>query len=209
MLEQQCDEFYYITAMNENYPQPSLVAGSEANILKGLYRFAERKGAGGAVRLIGSGAILREVIAAADLLQQDFDIGSEIFSATSFSELARDSAEVERGRRLGVDVSARVSHVEAMLPGNTPIVAATDYVRAYPQLIAPYLRARFVTLGTDGFGRSDSRAALRSFFEVDRSHIVLAALEALVREGGLDRSILMCAIERFGINPNAPAPWKA
>ncbi len=210
MLEQQCDEFYYITAMNENYAQPSLVAGSNADILKGLYRFDVRKaGAGkGNVRLIGSGAILREVIAAADLLQQEFDLGSEIFSATSFSELAKDAAEVDRSRRLGADAAARQSHVETLLPGTVPIIAATDYVRAYPQLIAPFVSARFVALGTDGFGRSDSRAALRSFFEVDRFHIALAALEALVREGTLERTILLNAIERFGVKTGAPAPWK-
>jgi pyruvate dehydrogenase E1 component len=210
MLEQQCDEFYYITAMNENYAQPSLVAGSEADILKGLYRFDVREaGIGkGTVRLIGSGAILREVIAAADLLQQDFGIGTEIFSATSFSELAKDAAEVDRSRRLGEEATERQSHVELLLPGTVPIIAATDYVRAYPQLIAPFVSARFVALGTDGFGRSDSRAALRSFFEVDRFHIVLAALEALVREGTLERATLLHAIERFGVKTEAPAPWK-
>jgi pyruvate dehydrogenase E1 component len=210
MVERQCDEFYYITAMNENYAQPSLVAGSEADILKGLYRFdvREAKTGKGNVRLIGSGAILREVIAAADLLQQDFGIGSEIFSATSFSELAKDAAEVDRSRRLGAEATERQSHVDILLPGTVPIIAATDYVRAYPQLIAPFVSARFVALGTDGFGRSDSRAALRSFFEVDRFHIVLAALEALVREGALERITLLHAIERFGVKTEAPAPWK-
>jgi pyruvate dehydrogenase E1 component len=210
MLEEQCDEFYYITAMNENYAQPSLVGGSEADILKGLYRFDVREGKtdGKRVRLVGSGAILREVIAAADLLERDFGIGSEIFSATSFSELAKNAAEVERARRLGVDASERQSHLEELLPGAVPIIAATDYVRAYPQLIAPFVSARFVALGTDGFGRSDSRAALRSFFEVDRFHIVLAALEALMRDGKLERTTLLNAIERFGVKTETPAPWK-
>jgi pyruvate dehydrogenase E1 component len=210
MLEEQCDEFYYITAMNENYAQPSLVGGSEADILKGLYRFDVREGKtdGKRVRLVGSGAILREVIAAADLLERDFGIGSEIFSATSFSELAKNAAEVERARRLGVDASERQSHLEKLLPGTVPIIAATDYVRAYPQLIAPFVSARFVALGTDGFGRSDSRAALRSFFEVDRFHIVLAALEALMRDGKLERTTLLSAIERFGVKTETPAPWK-
>ncbi len=209
MLEEQCDEFYYITAMNENYAQPSLLPGSEADILKGLYRLEVREAqlGRGKVRLLGSGAILREVIAAAGMLEEDFGIGSEVFSATSFSELAKDAAEVERGRRLGAEVDRR-SHVEELLPGTAPVIAATDYVRAYPQLIAPFVTARFVALGTDGFGRSDSRAALRSFFEVDRVHIVLAALEALVREGALERTILLNAIERFGVAPETPAPWK-
>jgi pyruvate dehydrogenase E1 component len=210
MLEQQCDEFYYITAMNENYAQPSLVAGSETDILKGLYRFdvREAKTCEKDVRLIGSGAILREVIAAADLLQQDLGISSEIFSATSFSELAKNAAEVDRARRLGMAATERQSHLEALLPGMVPIIAATDYVRAYPQLIAPFVSARFVALGTDGFGRSDNRTALRSFFEVDRFHIVLAALEALVREGKLERAVLLNAIQRFGIKTETSAPWK-
>ncbi len=210
MMEQQCDEFYYLTAMNENYAQPSLVAGSEEHILKGLYRFATRAAKENSlhIRLLGSGAILREVLAAADLLEQDFSISSEIYSATSFSELARDAAEVARARRLGADPASSCSHLETLLPGRVPIIAATDYVRAYPQLIAPFVEARFVALGTDGFGRSDTRASLRSFFEVDRHHIALAALEALVREGKLDNSVFLGAIERFGIDTKSPAPWK-
>jgi len=209
MMEQQRDEFYYITLMNENYPQPSLIAGSEENILKGLYRLDVRGAldAPKKTRLIGSGAILREVIAAADILLVEFDVASEIFSATSFSELARDAAEVERARRFGADPLSRRSHVEMFLPGKTPIVAATDYVRAYPQLIAPYVEARFVALGTDGFGRSDTRSALRNFFEVDRHSIALAALEALVRDGTIEPAILLGAIERYGIKAEQPAPW--
>ena len=210
MMEQQCDEFYYLTAMNENYAQPSLVAGSEEHILKGLYRFSSRtvEKSSLCVRLLGSGAILREVLAAADLLQQDFNVASEVYSATSFSELARDAADIERRRRLGADPGLGRSHLEELLPGTVPIIAATDYVRAYPQLIAPYVEARFIALGTDGFGRSDTRAALRSFFEVDRHHIVLAALEALVREGKLDNSIFLNATRRFGVDSESPAPWK-
>jgi pyruvate dehydrogenase E1 component len=209
MMEQQRDEFYYITLMNENYPQPSLIPGSEEDILKGLYRLDTRGATDTAkkIRLIGSGAILREVLAAAEILLAEFDVASEIFSATSFSELARDAAEVERERRLGADPLMRHSHVEICLPGMTPIVAATDYVRAYPQLIAPYVNARFVALGTDGFGRSDTRSALRDFFEVDRHSIALAALEALVREGTVEHSILLGAIKRYGINPERTAPW--
>jgi len=208
MMEQQCDEFYYITVMNENYPQPSLLPGSEHDILRGLYRFAVRakKSEPARVRLLGSGAIFREVIAAADILLDDFGIASELLSATSFSELARDAAEVERARRLGADGTQR-SHVEKMLSGDAPVIAATDYVRAYPQLISPYVQARFVSLGTDGFGRSDTRAALRRFFEVDRHNIVLAALEALVREGTVDAQVLTDAAVRFNVDAASPAPW--
>jgi pyruvate dehydrogenase E1 component len=208
MMEQQCDEFYYITVMNENYPQPSLIAGSEQEILAGMYRFGvrARKSEAAQVRLLGSGAILREVIAAADVLLEDFGIASDIFSATSFSELARNAVEVERARRLGTAVTQQ-SYIERLLPGRAPVIAATDYVRSYPHLIAPYVPARFVSLGTDGFGRSDTRSALRNFFEVDRHNIVLAALEALVREGNVKASILTEAAVRFGAKAASPAPW--
>ena len=209
MMEEQRDEFYYITVMNETYAQPSLTPGTEADIIKGMYRFATRGDMSGPkqVRLLGSGAIFREVIAAADILFEDFGIASEIFSATSFSELAKDAAEVERARRLGADPRAQRSHVEALLPGKTPVIAATDYVRAYPQLIAPYVEARFIALGTDGFGRSDTRATLRKFFEVDRHSIVLAALEALAREGTIEHARLREAAAKYGAGQNRPAPW--
>ena len=209
MIEEQRDEFYYITVMNENYPQPSLVAGSEVDILKGMYRYDVKGDVGSAkkVRLLGSGAILREVIAAAELLDAEFGIASEIFSATSFAELAKEAAEVDRARRFGASLE-RKSHVETLLAGLAPVIAATDYVRAYPQLIAPYVEARFVTLGTDGFGRSDTRSALRTFFEVDKHSVVLAALEALARAGMIEHQILVEAAARFGATENTPAPWK-
>jgi pyruvate dehydrogenase E1 component len=209
MFEQQADEFYYITVMNENYAQPSLPVGVEQSIIKGLYQLA---GDGPVeaklrVRLIGSGTILREVIAAAKLLEQDFAIASDIFSATSFSELARDARETERFNRLHPEAAPRDSHLAACLTGTAPVVAATDYVRAYPQLIAPHIAAPFVTLGTDGFGRSDTRAALRRFFEVDRHHIVLAVLDALARDGSLPRSKLQEAITLYSLDPEAPSSW--
>src|SRR5690606_11573101 len=127
------------------------------------------------VRLVGAGTILTEVLAAADMLAQDFNIPTEVLSATSFSELAREAQAVERLNRLEGPRANRQSHVETLLAGDAPVVAATDYVRALPGMIAPYIRAPFVTLGTDGFGRSASRAALRAFFEVDRKSIALAA----------------------------------
>ncbi|MGN5478185.1 transketolase-like TK C-terminal-containing protein [Cupriavidus basilensis] len=130
------------------------------------------------MRLVGSGAILREVIAAADLLSQDWNIEAEIWSATSFSELAREAREVERWNRLNPQEEPRQSHVACALSGESPVIVATDYVRAWPQLVAPYVDARLTVLGTDGFRRSDTRSALRSFFEVDRHHVVLAALES-------------------------------
>ena len=190
MLQQQEDVFYYVTLMNENYAQPSLPAGVEADIIKGLYRHSvhEARQPVGEVRLVGSGAILREVIAAAEMLARDWGVQAEVFSATSFSELARDAREAERWNRLHTESEARSSHLQHCLPGNVPVVAASDYVRAWPQLAGAYLDAPFTALGTDGFGRSDTRAALRSFFEVDRQHIVLAALDALRRQGRVDEA---------------------
>ncbi|MDO9217157.1 MAG: pyruvate dehydrogenase (acetyl-transferring), homodimeric type, partial [Lacisediminimonas sp.] len=212
MLEQQQDVFYYITLMNENTPQPSLPAGVEADLIKGLYRFgvqqpAQPHGQCRRVRLLGSGAIFREVLLAAEMLAKDWQVEAEIWSATSFSELAREAREVERWNRLHPLQAQRASHLDACLPGADPIVAASDYVRAWPQLIAPYVPARFTALGTDGFGRSDSRAALRSFFEVDRYHIVLAALQSLVTAGGLNAAVSAEAITRYGIDVDASAPW--
>ena len=147
------------------------------------------------------------MIAAADLLETDWDVAAEVFSATSFSELDREARAVERWNRLHPEAEPRTSHLAACLPGRAPVIAATDYVRAYPQLIAPYVEGRFVALGTDGFGRSDTRAKLRSFFEVDRPQIVLAALAALAAEGRLDRKIMAAAIRRYGIDPERPASW--
>ncbi|MGH8231672.1 MAG: alpha-ketoglutarate dehydrogenase [Steroidobacteraceae bacterium] len=206
MLEQQHDEFYYITVMNENYPQPSMPPGSEADIVRGLYQLtaAERAQA----RLLGSGAILREIQAAAQLLQQDWDVASEVYSVTSFSELAREAAEVERWNRLHPRATPRRSHVEQRLGGDVPVIAATDYVRAYAQLIAPYVSGRFVALGTDGFGRSDNRPELRRFFEVDRHSIVLATLSTLAQLGRLPAESAAQAIERYGVNAERAAPWQ-
>ena len=211
MLQEQRDVFYYVTLMNENYAQPSLPAGVEEDVIRGLYRWAdvavEASIAGAPVRLVGSGTILREVIAAAELLRSDWRIASEIWSATSFSELAREAREVERYNRLHPDQPQRQSHVARCLAGDAPVVAATDYVRAWPQAIAGSFEAPFTMLGTDGFGRSDTRAALRSFFEVNRHHIVLAALDALARAGRIERSMCAQAIQRYGIDTEADASW--
>ncbi|WP_313802479.1 alpha-ketoglutarate dehydrogenase [Sphingobium sp.] len=209
MMEEQVDEFYYVTVMNENYAQPSLPQGVRDNIVKGLYKLGENgpAKAEARVRLMGSGTIQREVEAAAALLSEDFGIASDVFSATSFSELARDAREAERFNRLHPEADPRESHLASLLPGKAPVIAATDYVRAYPQLIAPHIDARFVTLGTDGFGRSDTRTALRRFFEVDRHHIVLAALDALAKEGTVERKLLADAITRYGLDAEAPASW--
>jgi len=211
MMEQHVDEFYYVTVMNENYAQPSLPEGAEAAVIKGMYLLQSTSATKPQrhVRLLGSGTILREAIAAADLLAVDWSVGSDVYSVTSFSELARDAREAERWNRLHPAAPPRPSHVDTLLGGDAPIVAATDYVRAYPQLIAAYTRARFVALGTDGFGRSDTRAALRTFFEVDRHQIAVAALAALARDGKLDASVVAAAIARYGVDAAATPPWEA
>lgn len=209
MMERDVDEFYYITVMNENYAQPSLPSGVEDQIIRGMYRYAvsDAPVSRGSVRLLGSGTILREVIAASELLAADWQVSSEVWSVTSFSELAREAREVERHNRLNPAEPEQVSHLCASLAGDAPVIVASDYVRAWPQLIASYVDARFIALGTDGFGRSDTRAALRSFFEVDRHQVVLAALDGLVRDGNLPRQVLAEAIERYGLKGDRPAPW--
>jgi pyruvate dehydrogenase E1 component len=156
---------------------------------------------------LGSGTIFREVIAAAELLRDDWRIACEAWSATSFTELAREAREVERSNRLHPHDAVRTSHVARCLPGAAPVIAATDYVRAYPQLIASYVDAPFVALGTDGFGRSDTRTALRAYFEVDRHSVVVAALDALARQGTIARSTVADAIARYGITIDERPPW--
>ncbi len=209
MMERQEDVFYYVTLMNENYAQPSLPAGVEGDVIKGLYRLCTPAAGAARVRLVGSGTILREVQAASDLLATDWKVASEVWSATSFSELEREARACERNNRLHPGEPARQSHLEHCLGGSAPIIAATDYVRAWPQLIASHVTAAFTALGTDGFGRSDTRAALRAFFEVDRHQIVLAALTALAAEGSVDAGVCQAAIERYGIATAAAPPWRA
>jgi len=206
MLEEGRDEFYYLTVMNENYAQPSLPMEARDDVIRGMYRYATR-GSDPVVRLLGSGAILREVIAASEWLEREMAISSEIWSVTSYSELARESAALERARRLSPTEPHRESHLERCLAGETPIVAASDYVRAVPQMLSSYLpNRRFIVLGTDGFGRSDTRPALRQFFEVDRASITLAAVPALVDTGRLPREKLAEAARRLGMTISDP-PW--
>jgi pyruvate dehydrogenase E1 component len=208
MMEQREDVFYYITVMNENYAQPSLPAGAAESVIKGLYRFSEAAGGRAAqIRLIGSGAILREVIAAAELLEREWQVASEVWSATSFSELSREARETQRWNRLHPTSPPRTSFVAQCLSGQAPIIAATDYVIAYPSLIAGFVDAPFVALGTDGFGRSDTRAALRRFFEVDRHHVVVAALQSLAETGAVSAEKVAAALHRYGLAEDAPSPW--
>jgi pyruvate dehydrogenase E1 component len=206
MIERQQDVFYYLTVMNEAYAQPSLPDAVAEAIIKGMYCYA-RSTQPPRVRLLGSGAILREVIAAARLLEDDWHIDTEVWSVTSFSELAREAREVERWNRLHPESEPKCSFLEECLPAEVPIVAASDYVSAYPGLISTFVAAPFFALGTDGFGRSDTRAALRRFFEVDRYSIVLAALQALAEKDPAAREAAAAAMQRYEFRKDAAAPW--
>jgi pyruvate dehydrogenase E1 component len=212
MVAEQEDVYYYLTVMNENYRQPAMPEGAAAGILKGMYRLAPGKEAGAKkgprVQLLGSGTILREVQAAAELLRADWGVESDLWSCPSFTLLARDGMAAERANRLHPSATPRRSWVETCLAGTTgPVVAATDYVRAFAEQIRPWVGRRFTVLGTDGFGRSDTREKLRSFFEVDRHHVVVAALEALAREGTVPAAKAAEAIARYGIAADRPDPW--
>ena len=209
MMERDIDEFYYITVMNENYEQPSIPGDVKDSVLRGLYKLQSRGDDNDdiRVRLIGSGTILNEVIAAADILLNEFNINSDIFSATSFTELAKEARTIERHNRLHPTETRKYSHLQECLPGEMPIVAATDYVAALPHLVAPYVEGRFIALGTDGFGRSDQRSVLREFFEVDRKNIALAAIESLTRLNLIDHVVLIDALKKLGIDQKSAPPW--
>jgi pyruvate dehydrogenase E1 component len=205
MHAEQEDVFYYVTLMNENYAHPPMPEGAREGILRGMYLLRPAEGGGARVQLMGSGTILREVLAAAELLREDFGVEADVWSAPSFTELRREGMEVERWNRLHPTRKPKRSFVEASLDGHAgPVVAASDYIRAYPDQIRPWVVDRpFVTLGTDGFGRSDWRAVLRRFFEVDRHHVVLAALQSLG-----DGKAAAKAIKRYDIDSEAVAPWR-
>ncbi len=209
MFAEQENVFYYITCMNENYRQPAMPEGVEQGILKGMYLL--QTGGRGRVRvtLLGSGTILRECLAAAEILQNDYGIPADVFSVTSFSELRREALSCERWNMLHPDAkNPRVPYVQQCLKGRTgPVIAATDYMRTVPDQIRQWVSGRYVTLGTDGYGRSDSRAALRRFFEVDRNYITLAALKALADDGKIDIATVSGAIRKLGIDPEKPDPW--
>jgi pyruvate dehydrogenase E1 component len=196
MLEKQEDVFYYLTVANENYAHPAMPADAREGILRGMYRLREGK----RVQMLGSGPILREVLAAAELLEKDWKISAGVWSVTSFTELRRDGMRAERATRYGKPEKSWVAQCLEKTEG--PVIAASDYVSAVADLIRPYIERKYVALGTDGFGRSDTRAALRNFFEVDARHIAVAALAAL------DPSLVGSALRRYGIDHVARAPWE-
>ena len=209
MYVEQEDVFYYITLMNENYTHPAMPQGAEEGILKGMYLLKDGGDAAVKVQLMGSGTILREVIAAADLLRNDFGIASDIWSVTSFNELRRDGMEAARHNLLNPVGEQRQSFVEQQLAGHSgPVIAATDYIRNYADQIREYVPGRYVVLGTDGFGRSDSRAKLREFFEVNRYYVAVSALSALAREGKVEAAKVAEAIAKYGIDLNKLPSWK-
>ena len=210
MYQQQEDVFYYITVMNENYPHPAMPGGVEKGILKGMYLLREGKTRKGThtVQLLGSGTILREVIAAADLLERDFAVSADIWSVTSFNELRREALVVERWNMLHPEAEPRVSHLQTCLKErNGPVIAATDYVKLFSDQIRAFLPGRhFVALGTDGFGRSDTRKQLRKFFEVDRNYVAVAAMKAMSDVEAVPPSKVSEAISKYGIDPDKPDP---
>ncbi|CAM8371313.1 pyruvate dehydrogenase (acetyl-transferring), homodimeric type [Candidatus Methylopumilus planktonicus] len=207
MIENQEDVFYYITVMNENYSHPEMPKGSEADIIKGMYSFSTSKIKGEKVQLMGSGVILREVIEAQKILESDYGVSADVWSVTSFNELRKDALEADRWNRMNPDKPQKESHVVKMLKkAEGPIIASTDYMKSFAEQIAVFLPHKFVALGTDGFGRSDSREKLRHFFEVDRHYVVVATLKALSDEGKIKSSVVTDAIKKFKLDPNKPNP---
>jgi pyruvate dehydrogenase E1 component len=201
--------FYYITVMNEQYEMLPMPAGSREGILKGLYllRKSARRKARGRAQLLGSGAILNEVLSAQQILDEKYDVAADVWSVTSYQELYRDGHAVERWNRMHPGETRRIPYVSECLAGTDGcIVAASDYVKVLPDAIDRWAERRVTSLGTDGFGRSEGRAALRDFFEVDAKHIVLATLNDLARDGKLDASIAKKAIKELGIDPDKPNP---
>jgi pyruvate dehydrogenase E1 component len=208
MYEEQQNIFYYVTVMNENYSQPAMPEGVEAGITKGLYLYRQGSRKKKRVQLMGSGAILREVIAAAAMLEDEWNIAADIWSVTSFNELRRDGADAERWNMLHPTETPKTSYVAEMLSAaKGPAVAATDYIRTYAEQIRPYLGDRYyLTLGTDGFGRSDLRSQLRKHFEVDRYYVAVAALKALADTGEVEDKVVAQAIRTYRIDPEKPNP---
>jgi len=209
MVTNQEDVFYYITVMNENYPHPGLPQGAEEGTLKGMYLFRPGAKHKHKVQLLGSGTILREVIAAAELLETDWDVSADVWSCTSFTELRRDGLDCERWSLLHPTEPPRVSWVAKCLARHAgPVVASSDYIKTFADQIRAFIPAgrAYRVLGTDGFGRSDTRAKLRDFFEVDRHWVALAALKALADQGDIQASVVAAAVKKYGIDPNKPNP---
>jgi len=212
MLEDQEDAYYYITALNENYAHPAMPEGAEDGIVRGMYLLKAASGPATAgkprVQLMGCGAILNEVIAGAELLAQDFGVAADIWSVTSFTELRREALDAERWNMLHPDETPRIPFITQCLAsrGDAPVVASTDYMKLFADQVRPFVRGPYQVLGTDGFGRSDTRRRLRQHFEVDRHFVAVAALKALADDNKLPSSKVVEAIAKYGINPEKPDP---
>ncbi len=207
MVENQEDIYYYITVMNENYRHPDMPKGVEQGIIDGIYQFSSSKVKGPKVQLMGSGVILREVIEAAAILEKDFSVAADVYSVTSFTEVRRNALSIERWNRLNPDKKEKQSILDNVITDkDSPVIASTDYMKSFPEQIGRFLKNTFIALGTDGYGRSDSRQALRSFFEVDRYYIVAAALKALVDKGEVDKAVLIKALKDYKINGEKQDP---
>jgi pyruvate dehydrogenase E1 component len=220
MLTDQVDEYYYLTLMNENYPHPDMPKGAEEGIIRGMYLLqgsglgaqgsgkAKGKSKGPCVQLLGSGTILREVMAAAELLDKDFGVSADIWSCPSFTELRRDGWDAERWNRMHPEAKQkRTPYVTELLQGRPgPVIAATDYVRMYADQIRAFVPASYTVLGTDGFGRSDTRANLRRFFEVDRYYIAHAAIAALAADGQMNAKDVARALKEYRIDADKGNP---
>ena len=212
MLVDQDDVYYYITTLNENYAHPAMPEGAEEGILSGAYKLRDVKAGqpGLQVRLLGAGAILREVEAAAEMLASEHGVSSEIWSVTSFTELRREGLDVERWNLLHPEADPKAPFItRALSSGKGPVIASTDYMKAVADGIRPYVPARYKVLGTDGFGRSDYRRRLRSFFEIDRYHVAVASLKALADEQLLPTRRVAEAIAKYGIDPEGPNPARS
>jgi pyruvate dehydrogenase E1 component len=217
MYKEQEDIYYYITVMNENYAHPVMPEGAEAGILRGMHLISGSEKAGKSakgklkVQLMGCGTILREVMAGAELLEKDFGVAADIWSVTSFNELRRDGIETARWNLLHPEAEPRRAYIEQCLRDHTgPIIAATDYMKVFADQIRAYLPqpALYSVLGTDGFGRSDTRRALRGHFEVDRRYVAVAALKALADQEALPQKKVVEAIRKYGVDPDKPNPAK-
>lgn len=210
MYQEQENVFYYLTVMNENYHHPEMPKGVEEGILKGLYQFKKSTKDNGktpTVQLIGSGTILNEVIKAAEILESEFGVAANIWSATSLTELRREGLEIERWNTLHPNNKARISYVEQCLQDqNGPVIAATDYMKIHADSIRAFVPSRYVVLGTDGFGRSDDREQLRNHFEINHQYILVTALSSLYEDGSIDADVVTKAIKQFNIDTNKPTP---
>jgi pyruvate dehydrogenase E1 component len=202
--------FFYITTMNENYSHPAMPENSTIGIVRGIYKFADSKiKSNNKVKLLGAGAILREMIIAQEILDIKYSIAADVYSVTSFTELARDGQEINRWNRLNPDKPQKTPYVTEILGNDSiPTIAATDYIRMYAEQVREFITGEYIVLGTDGFGRSDSRASLRDFFEVDHKYIVIMALSTLVKTGGIKPKVVEQAIQDFKIDVNKTYPLK-